>query len=230
MRKNRNHFTMQTRFVSHILECMSNVMCLLCLEAKQLRRRGQTTVGLSLINMSFLELVLHPHSSSYIRYPLQCRCVVMNEASRVRCVASRRVEFSRGRRWGNPLSARSSDIMRSGIPALLTCLPRTRLSQTGNVTTSRPKMEEHLIPKLHTGELRQPAGTGKEHLKPLLTVVVGQGVIIDIFSYLDTSQHNIKVSLEFIEQCKHAERWLISFASSINRLKRLMQHCSVSEV
>lgn len=48
-------------------------------------------------------------------------------------------------------------------------------------------------------------------------------LILDIFSYLETSQQNIKVSLEFIEQFKHAQ-WLISFVSSINRLKCLMQH------
>lgn len=65
-----------------------------------------------------------------------------------------------------------------------------------------------MIPKLHTSELTHILlEQVKKHPKPLfVVVVVGQGIIIDIFSDLDTSQQNIKVLLEFIEQCKHAER------------------------
>lgn len=65
---------------------------------------------------------------------------------------SRRV--AGGRRWVNPLSAeiRGSDMTRSGIPALLTWLPRIRLEQSGDVTTSRLQMEEHMILALHTSD------------------------------------------------------------------------------
>lgn len=65
---------------------------------------------------------------------------------------SRRV--AGGRRWVNPLSdeIRGSDTTRSGIPALLTWLPRIRPEQSGDVTTSRLQTEEHMILTLHSSD------------------------------------------------------------------------------